>query len=349
MSAGEPILYSLYVYAPNKGAPIFFTIAYAISAAFHIWQCVRFKAFKLVGLHSLCGVMFTVGYALREYGSYNYMYSVTTMAPLLVYILSQVFIYVCPPLLELANYHVLGRIFYYVPYCAPFPASKVLTTFGGLMVLVETLNALGVSLSANPSSSPTTQSLGSSLTIAALVIQLVVIIIFICLAGLFHRRFSKAKILGNIHTKAVYTLLITLYMSMILILVRCIYRLVEHTGNTNVDLDNIESLRNLSPILRYEVFFYIFEASLMLINSVLWNVWNPGRLLPKDYHIYLAQDGTEVEGEEQSDNRPLLAKTANVLTFGVLFRKKRQVQGFEELAEYSAVNRQDNSQLRVPS
>lgn len=33
------VLGSLYVYAPNKGAPIFFTIAYAISAVFHIWQC----------------------------------------------------------------------------------------------------------------------------------------------------------------------------------------------------------------------------------------------------------------------------------------------------------------------
>lgn len=33
------VLGSLYVYAPNKGAPIFFTIAYAISAVFHLWQC----------------------------------------------------------------------------------------------------------------------------------------------------------------------------------------------------------------------------------------------------------------------------------------------------------------------
>lgn len=33
------VLGSLYVYAPNKGAPIFFTIAYATSALFHLWQC----------------------------------------------------------------------------------------------------------------------------------------------------------------------------------------------------------------------------------------------------------------------------------------------------------------------
>lgn len=39
MEDGKVILGSLYIYAPNKGAPIFFTIAYAASAVGHIWQC----------------------------------------------------------------------------------------------------------------------------------------------------------------------------------------------------------------------------------------------------------------------------------------------------------------------
>lgn len=47
----------------------------------------------MIGLHPLCAVMFTVGYALREYGAFHYIYSTTN---LIVYILSQVFIYVCP-------------------------------------------------------------------------------------------------------------------------------------------------------------------------------------------------------------------------------------------------------------
>ncbi|KAK6954615.1 hypothetical protein Daesc_004582 [Daldinia eschscholtzii] len=335
MAAGEPILYSLYVYAPDKGAPIFFTIAYALSAVFHIWQCYRYEAFKLIGLHPACAVLFTLGYALREYGAYNYMYSETTNTPLIMFILSQVFIFVCPPLLELANYHVLGRVFSYVPWCAPLPPARVLTIFGGLMALVETLNSLGVSLSANPSSSSSTQALGSHLTIAALIIQLCLIVIFVCLAALFHQRCLKA----NIQVKGVKILLHTLYASMGLILVRCIYRLVEHTGNTNVDLDKIEVLRNLSPILRYEAFFYIFEATLMLINSVLWNAWHPGRFLPKEHHIYLSREGIEVHGEKEVDDRLLLEKIANVLAFGLLFRKKKQPQGFEELALYPGSER----------
>jgi hypothetical protein len=241
------------------------------------------------------------------------------------------------PLLELANYHILGRVFYYVPYFAPLPPGRVLSTFGALMALVEALNALGVAFSSNPSSSHSQQEMGSRLTIAALAIQLGVIVIFVFLAVIFHRRCTKA----NINSKAVSTPLITLYISMSLILIRCIYRLVEHMGNTTVRLGDLESLMSLSPILRYEWFFYIFEATLMLINSVLWNVWNPGRYLPRNYHVYLAQDGrTELEGEDKSDDRPLLAKAGSVLTFGILFRKKIENRPFEELNDYPVANLQ---------
>jgi hypothetical protein len=202
------------------------------------------------------------------------------------------------------------------------------------MIIIETLNALGVSLSANPSSSHTTQSLGEYMSIVAIALQIIVILVFSYLAGTFHRRCIKA----NVHAHNVKSLLFTLYGSMFLIFVRCIYRLVEHTGNTNVDIDNLEALRELSPILRYEAFFYIFEAVLMFVNSVLWNVWHPGRLLPKDHHVYLGRDGVEVVGEEDADERPLLAKTAHVLTFGLLFRRKRKTDNNQELGNYSNIN-----------
>ncbi|KAI1759005.1 putative RTA1 domain protein [Hypoxylon sp. FL1150] len=322
MEDGQPVPGSLFVYAPNKGAPVFFACAFAASAAGHIWQCYRYKCFKIIGLHPLCALMFAAGYALREYAAFNYLYSTQN---LIIYILSQVFIYVCPPLLELANYHVLGRIFYYVPYFAPLPPGKVLSTFGGLMALVEILNALGVALSSNPSSSASHQELGSNLTITALAIQFAVILSCAILAGIFHGRCSRAKI----HSRAISIPLNTLYVSLALILIRCIYRFVEHLGNTSVDLDDFESLKTLSPILRYEWFFYVFEAALMFANSVLWNIWNPGRYLPRNYHVYLDRDGvTEIEGEAKLDSRSLLAKIGSVLTFGLLFHEKKDGESY---------------------
>ncbi|KAI0181196.1 putative RTA1 domain protein [Hypoxylon sp. FL1284] len=320
MSDGQPVPGSLYIYEPNKIAPIIFAVAYASSAVGHLWQCYHYKCFKILGLHPVCAVLFTVGYALREYGAFNYIYiGKQNMPNLIMYIMSQVFIFICPPLLELANYHVLGRIFRYVPYFPPLPPGKVLAVFGGLMSVVEAMNSLGVSLSANPSSSRSTQDLGSQLTIAALAIQFAIIISCFVLAGIFHWRCHRA----GIRSRAVSAPLNTLYVSMFLIMVRCIYRFVEHLGNTAVYLGDVESLKTLSPILRYEWYFYIFEATLMLLNSVLWNVWNPGRYLPRNYHVYLDRDGvTEIEGEAKPDNRSFLAKVACTLTFGLLFRQK---------------------------
>ncbi|KAL4813286.1 hypothetical protein BDW67DRAFT_178014 [Aspergillus spinulosporus] len=324
MANGEPILWSLYVYAPNKGAPVFFAIAYAVSAATHIWQCQyvlfasdRYRSWRLFGLYPLSGVLFALGYALREYGAYNYLYDEENTTVLIVFILSQVFIYVCPPLLELANYHVLGRIFHYVPHLAPLPANRVLSTFGALMALVELLNALGVSLSSNPSSSASQQNIGSNLTIAALAMQLAVILSFVVLAGIFHQRLVKAMI----PARKVILPLYTLYVSMSIILIRCIYRLVEHTGHTTVDINDMEVLKSLTPVLRYEWFFYVFEATLMLLNLALWNVWHPGRYLPASVGVYLGRDGREAVREEGGDSRTVLAKTVSVLSFGILCKR----------------------------
>lgn len=198
------------------------------------------------------------------------------------------------------------------------------------MILVETLNALGVSLASNPSSSHTQQHLGSRMTLAALAIQLVVIIIFILLAGLFHRQCFQSKA----HVKAISPTMFALYTSMALIFTRCIYRLVEHLGNTTIDINNPESLNNLNPILRYEWFFYVFEATLMLMNSAIWNILHPGRYLPRNYRVYLARDGvTEVEMREESDERSALAKVGSVLTLGVLFPRKQRNQTMEELGD----------------
>ena len=196
------------------------------------------------------------------------------------------------------------------------------------MGLVEALNAVGVALASNPSSTQSKQSLGSNLTVAALGIQLAVI-----LAGEFHRRCKRA----GIYPRAISTPLGTLYASMALILIRCVYRLVEHAGGTTtVKLSDPESLKVLSPLVRFEWFFYVFEAAIMLLNSALWNAWNPGRYLPRSRRVYLAWDGrTECEGREGPDERPLLKKAGAVLTFGFLFAREKGEREFEELGDYA--------------
>ncbi len=209
----------------------------------------------------------------------------------------------CRPLLELANYHILGRILFYVPYHSPLHPGRVLTTFGMLSTVVEVFNAIGVSYGANPALPERYITLGTALMKASLILQIIVISLFFALAGLFHVRCAR----GGVLTHSVRAPLITLYTSSCLILIRTIYRTVEYLGTTNLNTGAGFEFTSLSPILRYEWFFYVFEASIMLVNVVLWSVRHPRRYLPQDYRVYLAKDGvTEVQGPGWDDKRGFL-------------------------------------------
>lgn len=86
----------------------------------------RYKAWRMIWMQPFCAVLFTAGYALREYGAFNYMYRKDS-PNLLIFIVSQVFIYVCPYVseatdahLRLANHFLFDRI--------PGPCSSFPTT-----------------------------------------------------------------------------------------------------------------------------------------------------------------------------------------------------------------------------
>lgn len=150
----------------------------------------------------------------------------------------------------------------------------------------QALNGTGAAYVANRSLPVHLQETGHSLFKAALILQLVVITSFVALATTFDRRCRKH---GINHTKVNQPLL-TLYISTALILVRTIYRTVEYFEIESVNLLSAGfDLNEQSPIIRDEWLFYVFEAALMLINSLLINVRHPRRWLPQSTKVYLAK------------------------------------------------------------
>lgn len=194
------------------------------------------------------------------------------------------------------------------------------------MAVVEILNALGVALSSNPTSTSANQSLGAHLAVAAVCMQLGIIAVFFVLAGMFQHRLSSVRAAARSRTggslRGAGVVLVVMHVSMLLILARTVYRLVDHlpgSDHTRRDITDLAALQALSPLLRYEIFFLVFDGALMLANSVLWNVWHPGRLLLRDPRVYLAQDGTQVVREVEADGRAWWEKVLHVVTFGMFF------------------------------
>ena len=138
---------------------------------------------------------------------------------------------------------------------------------------------------------------------AALLIQVGVIALFIVLAVTFHRRCLRA---GIVHS-GLNSVLYTLYASTSLLTVRTIFRVVEYWSIADFHYEPGFDPKNLSPIIRYEWFFYVFEAGLMLCNHAMMNFRHPRKYLPKSTKTYLAQDGvTEITGPGYDDKRPFL-------------------------------------------
>ncbi|PGH11497.1 hypothetical protein AJ79_04872 [Helicocarpus griseus UAMH5409] len=347
MAIDAPEGRSIYIYRPNKIAPVIFAAAFALSGALHFGNAsTRYKCFKIMFLHILCCVVFVAGVALREYNAFNYSFSKLNLD---IHIASTCMIYMCPenkisPLLELADYHVLGRILYYVPYCSPLHPGRVLTTFGFLSGVVDAPNAIGISYIANPSVTEKRTRLGHILMKTSLVMQLLVIATFCMLAFSFQRKCTTAKMSGN---RRVTAPLVTLYLSMFVIFARCIYRTVEHFGFSDKDGMSgkwiVSDVGTLSPIVRFEWFFYVFEAALMLINSVLWNVRHPGRYLPENYNTYLTRDGVrELVGPGWKDERPWIVTVCD--PFGWFVKGEKGEKPFWETDGYAMEQQQQQQQ-----
>ena len=235
------------------------------------------------------------------------------------------------PFYELANYIILGRILYYVPYHSPIHPGRVLTTFGAISGIVEALNGNGASYSSNADLPESKQEIGRDLLKAALIIQLGIITSFVMLAVYFHRRCYKANLLPD-NLKAI---LYTLYVSSALIMVRTIYRTVEYFSVAAIRVGPGFNPMSISPIVRYEWFFWVFEALIMITNSVLLNFRHPARFLPSSNKVYLAEDGvTEVMGPGYADKRNFLVTIFDPFDLIGLIRgrdkKNRYWEGQEE-------------------
>lgn len=113
---------------------------------------------------------------------------------------------------------------------------------------------------------------------ARLAIQLGVIISFLCLAIYFQRVCTKHGLMP----KHLHSVLTTLYISSALIFSRTIYGTVEYFAASRIHVVPGFDPMSISTIIRYEWFFWVFEATLMLTNTVLLKPQTSGDVSPQE-------------------------------------------------------------------
>ncbi|KAI9159062.1 Protein RTM1 [Paramyrothecium foliicola] len=252
--------WSFYRYEPSVEANVVFIVLFAVSTLLHAFQMWRTKTWYLWALVA-GGVCETIGYVGRALGAAEDP-GCWTMGP---FIMQSLLILIAPALMAASIYMILGRIILLTAgehqaiikrkwltklFVTGDVISLLLQASGGGMMAIDTL-----------------WQTGEKVVIGGLFVQLLFFSCFIIVAGVLQYRMTRFPTAEandpNIRWK---WYLFTLYLAGILILVRSVFRVVEF----------IEG--NHGPLMRKEIYVFIFDSLLMIVLLVWMNWFHPGEI-----------------------------------------------------------------------
>jgi hypothetical protein len=266
------------------------------------------------------------GYVMREVGAFN-------TGNLDFLISSVVLIMSGPPAYAAIDYFILSRIMFYIPSIAPLHPGRITTTFLGIDAIIEAMIGNGAARLANLSLSASQREIGAILVKVSLILQAIMFVLFVTLTAYFHRQAIKRNVLNRNIKHVLYTL----YVSSGLITIRCIYRIVEFFEGWEGELNT------------HEAYFYVFDASFMLLNTVMFNIWHPGKRLPPNNHTFLSKDGqTELTGPGWQDDRQFWVTFFDPFDIGGLIRGKDKKTRFWDMSpeELEAFNKAEKERRK---
>jgi len=113
------------------------------------------------------------------------------------------------------------------------------------------------------------QERGQNIIIVGLIVQIIFFGFFVIVSMIFHRRITQSPTTASLNTLLNWQrYLWVLYVASILIMVRCVYRVIEYIQGQE------------GPLMSYEAFAYVFDALLMFLVIVLFAIFHPSQAVP---------------------------------------------------------------------
>ncbi|KAJ5629390.1 RTA1 domain protein [Penicillium herquei] len=246
---------SIYGYTPSEAAAIFASAAFGTSAFFHAYQTWKYQA-KFWTVFLIGAFMMTLGYIAR-------CISIKSPSALGPYIMQYILILLPPSLYAASIYMIFGRIVNITaqPRLSLVSPEKVTKIFV-IGDLVSFLTQLG---GGSMEASTSTASLGSKILMVGLFVQLLSFGLFLSTAVVFEVRLRKLMLFRE--ATSWRTLLYLLFAASALIIIRCIYRMMEAgQGSTGY-------------FATHEAFIYCFDMLPMLTVQTAFHFCPPGRAL----------------------------------------------------------------------
>ncbi|RAK98147.1 RTA1 domain-containing protein [Aspergillus ibericus CBS 121593] len=274
MSSG----YKLYDYDPSVGAAVVFAGLFAATSVLHLFQMIRKRTWYFVPF-IVGGFFETFGYIARYYSAKQ-----TPNWTVMPYVGQELLLLLAPSLFSASIYMILGRIIRLVhgdsrSLIGPSWLTKIFVTGDVLSFFIQSGGG-GMMASAKSASSV---SLGNKIIVIGLIVQLVFFGFFIIVSMVFHLRMRSSPTPTSLAISPPwYTYMRVLYAASVFVMVRSVYRVVEYVQGTD------------GVLQQHEVYLYVFDAVLMLLCCLLFNVMHPSRIL-SSRQPYGKMDGDQVE------------------------------------------------------
>ncbi|KAJ5737767.1 uncharacterized protein N7483_002892 [Penicillium malachiteum] len=261
MSSG----YTLYNYTPSVAAAAVFVIIFIIATGGHMFLAIKNRQKFLIAF-IVGGFFEAIGYVARAISaneSPNYS--------VMPYALQSLFILLAPSLFAASIYMILGRIIRLVDgdcnsIIRATRLTKIFVCGDVLSFLIQSGGGAMLSIAKTSSS----LQLGEDVIVAGLIVQIIFFGFFIIVSVIFHKRMNERPTATSLSSAAQWErYMYVLYAASTMIMVRCIYRVIEYIQGSTGTLQS------------HEYFAYIFDATLMFLVMVIFIIFHPSQILKR--------------------------------------------------------------------
>ncbi|KAG4442942.1 hypothetical protein IFR05_001555 [Cadophora sp. M221] len=276
-TTAEDSVNGIYPYKPNSSICIVVAILFGGSALYHIFQMIRKKTWFYTPL-IVGSLMMTLGYAARYF---------STKKPndLMPYIAQSLFIILPPSLYVATLYMIFGRIVILVnsPKASIIKPTKVTKIFVVGDVIAFLLQSGGGGMMAQADMA----SMGEKVMLGGLFVQLLFFGFFLIASLIFYKRMRSSPARFTIPaygTRTWVALLKLLFAAAALIILRCVFRMIEfgqgHSGY----------------LASHEVYMYLFDAFPMFVVQAMFHVIHAGDVFPPNFAM--GKLGNDSKGDD---------------------------------------------------
>ncbi|KAI8724381.1 hypothetical protein NCS52_00007000 [Fusarium sp. LHS14.1] len=255
-----------YKYDPSMAAAVIFIVCFSLSGLYHVFQVIKLRSWYFIPFIIGCAVE-AIGYGGRAINAGEESGQWTEFP----FLIQALLLLLGPPFFAASIYMVLGRLIRLLDAERySMIRLKWLTKiflFGDIASIVA--QGIGGGMLAGAKSKSDSDR-GQTIIIGGLAIQLLFFGGFMVVTVIFHLRIRRDPTDASLKIQSPWKrLLVVLYATSLLIMVRSVFRVIEYIMGEDGEL------------MSKEIYLYIFDSTLMFFVAVSFNVFHPSAIINK--------------------------------------------------------------------